>query len=150
MSAETTLTYRQARWKGELGLFPDTEMAQADLGPFRPGEELLVTASSPRNLQALKFLWALVHKAADNSDEWLDKDAAMEDLKLRAKFSRRVRDRETGLFKTVPRSLKKITEQRLRVLTDEIADIICAEVMPGMKRNVLYKQIEEMIEAHPR
>jgi hypothetical protein len=150
VTTETTLTYRPARWKGEMGCFPDTEMASQDMQVFRAYEELLATLSSPRTLQALKFLWALVHKAADNSDIWLDKDTAMEDLKLRAGFARPVYDPKTREMKIKPKSLKKVSEQTLRTLTDKIADIICVEVMPGMDRNRLYKEIAEMVEAHPR
>ena len=77
---ETTLVKRGALYKGEVGLYPTNEMAASDLALF-PYDEVLVRLLSEANLQQLKFIWALANKIADNSDRYLDKDEAMEDLK---------------------------------------------------------------------
>jgi hypothetical protein len=95
-------------------------------------------------LEALKFLWALVHKTADNSSRWLDKDEAMEDLKMRARFARFVVG-DDGKVELRTKSLKRISDEALRLLTDKIMDIICAQIIPGMKKNDLRKEIELML-----
>jgi hypothetical protein len=43
------------------------------------------------------------------------------------------------------RSITRINDEQLRLLTERIADVICAEIMPGMKKNDLYQEIEEMV-----
>ena len=91
--------------------------------------QLLLTSQSG----GLKFLWALVHKTADNSPRWLDKDEAMEDLKMRARFARFVVE-DDGKVELRPKSLKRINDEALRLLTDKIMDIICQEILPGMKK----------------
>jgi hypothetical protein len=113
------------------------------------GGEVVCSFYSPRNLESLKFLWALVHKVADNSDFWLDKDEAMEDLKMRARFARFVLNSE-GKVELRTKSLKRINDEQLRQLTDKIIDIICRDIIPGMSKNTLRKEIEEMLGGKPR
>lgn len=144
MSIETTLVKRPALYQGEVGFFPTNPMAWDDIAPVKMGSEVVCSFYTPRNLESLKFLWALVHKTADNSDRWLDKDEAMEDLKMRARFAKFVRDRD-GNMTLRPKSLKRINEEQLRQLTEKIMDIICQEILPGMKRNDLRREIEEML-----
>jgi len=80
MSTDTLLTKRRAHHAGELGFFPDNPMAEEDLLFVKDGDEVVVRWYSPRNLEGLKFLWGLVHKVAEATDRYLDKDEAMQDL----------------------------------------------------------------------
>lgn len=144
MTIETTLVKRAALYVGEIGFFPSSQMASEDIAPAKMNSEVVCSFYSPRNLEALKFLWALVHKVADNSARWLDKDEAMEDLKMRARFARFVQ-LNSGKVELRPKSLKRINDEQLRLLTDKIMDIICEEIIPGMKKNDLRKEIELML-----
>jgi hypothetical protein len=144
MTIETTVVKRGALYVGEVGFFPSNQMAADDIAPAKMGGEVVCSFYSPRNLESLKFLWALVHKTADNSPRWLDKDEAMEDLKMRARFARFVVGAD-GKVELRPKSLKRISDEALRLLTDKIMDIICQEILPGMKRNDLRKEIELML-----
>jgi hypothetical protein len=145
MTINTTLTKRPALYKGEVGFFPDNRMSADDIAPIAMHEETMHRITSERNLQALKFLWALVHKTTDNTDCFLDKDDAMEKLKINVGYSKAVYDPHTREMVVRGKSLKKISAEALRTLTDRIADVVCADLMPGMKRNDLYREIEEMI-----
>ena len=93
-----------------LDFFPSNQMAADDIAPAKMGAEVVCSFYSPRNLEALKFLWALVHKTADNSPRWLDKDEAMEDLKMRARFARFVVGTD-GKVELRPKSLKRINDE---------------------------------------
>lgn len=145
MTIHTTLTKRRARYPGEVGFFPDNPMAQEDIAVATMNEEVMCSFSRPRNLERLKYLWALVHKTADNSDRWLDKDEAMTDLKLRAGFARLVYDTKTREMVLRPKSLTRISDEALRLLTEKITGIILAEILPGMKANELRREIEDML-----
>lgn len=143
MAIHSTLVKRPALYKGERGLFPTTPMAEEDLKLTSDGEEVVIQYYSTRNLVGLKRLWALVYKAYQNSDRWVSKDEAMEELKLRAGFTRVVyRNGELGLK---PKSLGRISGEELRSVTEIIENIILAEVLPGMKRNELRRELEEML-----
>ena len=146
MTIESTLVKRRARYVGETGLFPTNPMASEDLALTGDGTEVMCSWYSPRNLKALNFLWGLVHKAQENTDYWSDRYKAMDWLKDRVGYVKPGRDPETREWvPRRPKSLKRISDQELRFLTDRIIDVICAEVMPGMKANDLKKEIEEML-----
>ena len=68
----------------------------------------------------------------------------MEDLKMRARFARFVVN-DDGKVELRPKSLKQISDEALRLLTDKIMDIICQEILPGMRKNDLRKEIELML-----
>jgi len=144
MTIETTLVKRPALYKGEVGLFASNPIADDDLRPVAMDSEVMVSVRSEKNLQALKFLWGLVHKTADNCDLFLDKDDAMEKLKLRVNYSKPVYNPKTREMELRPKSLKRISSEQLRVLTDRILDLVCTEIIPGMKQNDLRREVEEM------
>ena len=145
MTIESTLVKRRAKFVGEMGFFPSSPMASEDLATVKDGTEVMVSWYSPRNLERLKFLWGLVHKVSDNSDRWLDKDEAMEDLKVRAAFTKVVYNDKKKELELRPKSLKRINDEELRRLTNRFIEIISTEIMPGMKANDLKKEIEEML-----
>ena len=135
---------RRARYKGEVGFFPAGEIFEEDIVPAKMGEQVIVRFHSPRRIEALSYLWGLVHLVADNTDRYLDKDEAMHDLKLRAGYVRVLTD-EDGKLELRPKSLTRINDEDLRVLTAKIQTIVCDEILPGVKRQRLRKEIEEMI-----
>jgi len=141
---ETTLVKRRALYRGEVGLFPSTPMALEDINTVANEAEVMCGFYSPRHLEALKFLWALVDKTSQNSDRYLDKDEAMSDLKLRAGHSKLLYDDKTKKLELRPKSLKRISAEQLRQLTEKIITIICVEVLPGMEPNELRAEVEEM------
>jgi glutamyl-tRNA reductase len=146
---ESTLTKRKALYKGEIGFFPSNPMAEEDLSLAKMDAEVLCRWYSPRSLAALNYLWGVVYKTWQNTSRWLDKDEAMEDLKMRARFARFVQE-DDGKMVLKPKSLKRINEEELRLLTGKIVDIICAEIVPGMKKNTLRKEVEEMLASKQR
>jgi hypothetical protein len=145
MPIETVLVKRRALYVGEIGFFPSNPISEEDVAHARLGEEIVCIFYSPRNLQQLKFLWALVSKVAENSSRWLDKDEAMDDLKLRAGFAKLMFNRETYETTIRPKSLKRIDNEELVALTSKIIDIVCKEIWPGMKPGALRDEIEKMV-----
>jgi hypothetical protein len=145
VTTESILTKRQARYKGERGLFADNPMAEEDLALYADGEEVRSRNSSDRKIEALKYLWGLIHKVAENSDRYMDKNEAMNDLKMRAAFTKLIYNNRRKEVELRPKSLAQIGNDDLRLLTQRITDIICTEILPGMEPNVLRREIEEMV-----
>jgi len=145
MTIETTLVKRRALYKGEIGFFASSPMAEQDIALAKLDEEIMCTFSSPRTLQQLKFLWALVSKVADNTDQFVDKDHAMEQLKLAIGHSRALFDRKTRKLEIRPKSLKRLSFEKLRDITNKMIDVICRDIIPGMEENLLRDEIEQMI-----
>jgi hypothetical protein len=144
MTIETVLIKRRALYRGEIGFFANNEMSEEDLALATMNQEVIVRWYRPRTIEKLRYLWGVVYKTWQNTDLWIDKDAAMEDLKTRVRYTKRVYDRTTERYKEVPKSLTRINDEQLRLLTDRIIDIICRDVLPGMKHAELRAEIEEM------
>lgn len=145
MTVETFLTKRRARHQGEIGLFPDSPMAEEDIAIFALDSQLMGKLWSEKRIEKLKYLWGLVHKTADNTDRFVDKDDAMESLKIRVGYSKAVYDPLTRKIEPRAKSLTRISDEQLRLLTAKIQEVICAELLPGVKNEVLRREIEELI-----
>src|SRR5215831_126629 len=142
MKIDTTLVKRRALYMGEVGFFPSSPMAQEDVALAKMGEEVMCSFSSPRTLKQLRYLWTLVSKVADNTDAFVDKDHAMERLKIAVGFSRFVENPFSGEIELKAKSLKRLSAEKLRDLTDKIIAVVCRDVIPGMEENALRAEIE--------
>lgn len=145
MTIETFLVKRRAKYRGEVGLFPNSEMAEEDLRIIALDSEVMASLRREKNIQALRYLWGLVHKVADNTDLFLDKDDAMEAFKVRVGYSKAIYDPHARKIETRGKSLTRISDEQLRLLTDKITTVICEEILPGITRKQLRDEIEEML-----
>jgi len=142
---ETFLVKRKAKYRGEVGLFSNSEMTDDDLRIIAMDGEVMASLRREKNIQALRYLWGLVHKVADNTDLFLDKDDAMDSLKKRVGFSKGVYDPHTRKIESRAKSLTRISDEQLRLLTDRITTVICEEILPGITRAHLREEIEAML-----
>lgn len=145
MTVETFGTKRRAHYAGEIGLFPSSEMASEDIAIFALNSELMMRLWSEKRIEQLRYLWGLVHKVADNTDLWLDKDDAMEGFKIRVGYSKAVYDPRIQRVQVRGKSLKIATAEQLKTITEKVQGVILTEIFPGMKNNVLREEIENMI-----
>jgi hypothetical protein len=145
MTVDTFLTKRRARYFGEIGFFPDSEMAQEDAAIFALNAELMAKLWTEKHIEKLRYLWGLVHKTADNTDLFVDKDDAMEALMIRVGYSKAVYDPRTRKIEPRRKSLTRISDEQLGLLTLKIQNVICAEILPGMTQHTLRQEIEDMI-----
>jgi hypothetical protein len=145
MTIDTFLVKRKALYRGEVGLFPNSEIAEEDLALIAMGAEVMATLRREKNIQALRYLWGLVHKVAENSELFMDKDDAMDGLKKRVGFSKAVYDPHARKIEVKAKSLTRISDERLRLLTEKIQGVICNEILPGITSTTLRREIEEMI-----
>jgi hypothetical protein len=145
MTTDTFMVKRPALYKGELGFFPSTPWAEEEVARATNNTEVIVRWYAPKTLQALKYLWGLVHKVSDNSDRWLDRYEAMKDLKLRVAYAKLVFNSKTREVELKPKSLTRISDEQLHFLTEKITAVIIEEVLPGMNANDLRREIEDML-----
>jgi hypothetical protein len=143
------LVKRRALHRGEIGFFPNDPMAEEDTALISLNSETMHTIKSEPRLEALRYLWGLVHKAQENSDFFLDRYKAMHWLKLKVGYSKAVWDPDEEKMIVKPKSLTRINDEQLRLLTDRIADAICEHILPGIKQEDLRREVEEML-AGPR
>jgi hypothetical protein len=110
--------------------------------------ELRVEITTERNLRQLAFAWVLAGKIADNTDCFLDKNDAMDNvpwgLKCRARHAKAVSDPVTGEVTVKPLSLKRLDGEAFKRLLDRMIHVTCTEIIPGMDANRLTEEIEAM------
>lgn len=146
MSIETTLIKRRALYRGEVGFFANNEMAEDDIAIATMNEEVICRFYSPRTLKRLRFLWGVVYKTWQNTDLWIDKDDLMEYLKTRVHYTKMTYDHREKKLSPKVKSLTRINDEQLRLLTDRIIDVICADILPGMKSDDLRNEVEKMFQ----
>jgi hypothetical protein len=140
---------KRAAKAGEVGIFFDSPVFADDFTTIKLGAELRVQITTERNLRMLAFVWALAGKISDNSDAYLDKEDAMDNvpygLKCRAKHAKAVVDPVTGEVVVKPLSLKHLDREAFKRLLDRMIYVTCTEIIPGMEPGKLTDEIEAML-----
>ena len=139
---EVAVIKRKAKYAGETGLYASDQVADEELKRLTTDELVWAEITTPKNIELLRYLWTIAQKLADGG-LYQDKDDAMDDLKIRARFARFAQER--GRIVIVPRSLRKQPRDVLSRLADRFVYIICADLLPQMKQSEFRKEIESMI-----
>lgn len=149
MTVELFMRKRAARHAGEVGLFCDTEAYEDDWKVVPVDSEVRAELATERNMQMLKFVWALAGLIADNTEYYLDKLDAMDGpqgLKIKARHCKLVVDQETGECTVRPMSLKRLSNEAFQRLLKRMVWVVCNDVIPTMPEGELRAEVEKMIE----
>lgn len=141
---ETTVVKRPALYKGEIGLFPPSQMAAEDLAVAPMNSEVMIGFRSERNIQQLNFLWAIPWELA-HAGRYLDKYEGMKDLCIRAAHSKLMWDTNTKQFELRRKSLRNLSYETMTSLIAKVVSVVLTDILPGMPRNQFIARIEEMI-----
>jgi hypothetical protein len=139
---EVAVTKRKAKYAGEIGLFGADQVADEELRRLTSDEMAWAEITTPRNIKLLRYLWAIAQKLADGG-LYQDKNDAMDDLKIRARFARFAT--EKGRTVIVPRSLSKQRHDVLSRLAERFIFIICSDLLPDMRESEFKCEIEKMV-----
>ena len=142
MTLELAVCKRPAKYAKEVGLFAVDQGADEDLKRLVTDEVAWAEITTQASTKLLRYLWAIAQKLADGG-LYQDKDDAMEDLKIRARFARF--SVEKGRVVIVPRSLSRQRRDVLSRLADRYVYIVCADLLPHMEESEFRKDIEEMV-----
>lgn len=148
MTIETFLVKRKSRYTGEVGLFSNSQLSEDDFAAVPIDTEVRVEMATERNMQMLKFVWALAGMIANNTDYFLDSDDAMngpQGLKIKARHCKIVVDKETREIQVRPLSLKRLSNEAFHRLLKRMVFVVCTDLIPGMDEGPLRDEIEKMI-----
>lgn len=140
---EIAVVKRKSKYAGETGLFAVDSIADDEIKRM-PNDEAPCWAeiTTPQNIKLLRLLWAIAQKLADGG-LYSDKDEAMDDLKIRARFARFATEKNRVVI--VPRSLSRQGRAVLSRLADRMVWIVCNDLLPGMDENTFRAELEEML-----
>lgn len=145
MTVETILRKRPALFPKEVGLFPDNPMAAEDFQIISSGSDVFAKLSTPRNLQMLKYLWALATKVAESRDDILDKEDAMSILKRKAKFVKFALNPKTDEMELREKSLARLNNEAMQRLANRMVFITCSDIIPGIEEAALRDELLKMV-----
>jgi hypothetical protein len=134
---------RKAKYAGETGFFPVDQIADDEIKRMPNDEETLwLEVTTPHSLKLLRYLWAIAQKLADGG-LYSDKNDAMDDLKIRARFARFATEGNRVVI--VPRSLARQNRDVLSRLADRFGWIVCNDLLPGMEESKFRAELEDII-----
>jgi len=131
-------------------LAPRTQMGADDLATIPPNKDLLVSIRTPRNVEQFELAWVLAGEVANACDWLLDKDEAMDLLKLKCKHVRWVtepaRNGKPQRTYMMPKSIawESLTQERFERFFNRMIYIVCSDILPGLKESDLRKRIEDI------
>lgn len=138
-----SFTKRQGR------LVPADIMADELLAGIPEGREVLISIRRPRNPKHHRFLFALLRKVRENTDQWSSDQELLDDLKL-----------ATGLFETrvnlvtkkayaVPGSISfaSMPQDSFALWFDQVVHVLATNVL-GVTSEELHAEIREMVEPY--
>ena len=139
---EVSVVKRKAKFAGEVGLFGCDQTADEELKHLATDEVAWAEITTPRNIALLRYLWAIAQKLSDGG-LYDDKNDAMDDLKIRAKFAQF--EYANGRVIIKPKSLSKRRGDVLSRLADRFVYIVCHDLLPDMPESELRKEIQDLV-----
>lgn len=131
-------------------LVPVNEMFAEDLARLPLNADLTVKVTSKKNMRLHRLLWALAAKVADASDQFHDREDAMDELKIRARYFKLTVSPISGEARITPKSLTKLDGTGLQRLADRMIYVICRDILPGLEESKLKAEVERMVAGEPR
>lgn len=144
MTVRTILRKRRPMHPREIGLFADHEIADEDLQLVPLNQECMVTITTPKSLDVLKYLWALATMVSRSVEGLYDREDGMDYLKTKARFVKAVWNERTKKTEFVPKSMRRLSDPELRRLMQRMQYVVLSQVCPRMKEGELKRELIKM------
>lgn len=135
---------------GVCGLVPADQWATEFLSSLPDGRDVLVTVRTPRSVQQLRLLFALIKKTMENTDRWATKDVLVRDLKLVTGLFTTEVSAFTGMPYPVPASISfaSMPQDEFQVWFQKAADALAGVL--GCTAEELIREVMEMVAPRER
>lgn len=139
--AASLLVYRKG-----LSLIPADRMAEEDMEKLSTTKPLMVDVRQPRSLPHHRLLFALLRKIAQSTPTPLSEDALLSWIKMKTGHVEFV-PLGFGQSYAAPASIAftKMSQDQFNSFFDEVVNLICSEIVPGIGRPELLSEVEAMI-----
>lgn len=132
-------------------LVPRDFMAEEMLEGIGEGKEVLVIVRKARNPRHLRLLFAMLRKITDNSDDWVDEENLLDDIKLSTGHAERRVNLITGQPYEAPRSIAVASMDQLRFKRwfDRAVHVLATKILHCLPEE-LEREILEMVDGKGR
>ncbi len=111
---ETYLTKRKARYAGEEGFFPDSQMASDDVAGIALGTDVTASLRKPRSIQHHRWYFAMLGIVIENAEAWDAVDDLLRDVK--DAIGHVLRDESGNPFVSADEAANPLTGRRRRAV----------------------------------
>lgn len=112
-------------------LVPRDFHADDFMATIKEGREIMVTARRPRNPAHHRLLWAMLHKVVENSDQWPNENALLDELKLATGLAEIRVNLLTGKPYAVPGSISfsSMDQTKFKAWFDQATHLLATRVL---------------------
>ena len=130
---------------GEMGLFIESPIFEEEWFSLKIGAEIKAECTVPANLKYVRFFHALASKVADNSDRFVDKDDAKQQILLDARHFKTIYDPLRNKAEVKAKSVAGLSGDTWIRLLRRCTHVVLTKYLPDMEENTLKAEIEKMI-----
>lgn len=132
------------RWGSTL--IPATPMDEETIRELRDNAEYTVKLKRDRSGKHHRFFWAILKKVVDNHAEYNKPDQLLLWLKVRLGYVEEVRFHDDKVwFVAKSTNFSAMEQNEFKKFVDAALDLIISEVILGMNKQELIKEVEEMM-----
>lgn len=128
------------------GLRPVDETGQGTLRKFKLGAEVAVEVKQPRNLKHHRKMFALLNKVIENQERFSNPRQLLAAIQIATGYTEQVKVR--GVVHEVPTSIAfhNMSQPEFDQLYEHAVDFILSDVLPGLGKQELEAEIQEMLQ----
>ena len=123
------------------------ERAERAFSRLKDGQDVIVQVTSPRNVRALRWYWALLQKIHANQEKYPSVGALHIAFKMACGLVFEVINPATGEVSVVPDSIRfeRMEEEEFKAYLNNVVDLVCSYIIPGLEPGALRDEINEMV-----
>lgn len=128
-------------------LYASDGLADSDLSKLPEGVRLKAVITRPRSVPHHRLYWSMLQLVVENCESIRDAGQLHDLIKIRLGYCDPIQSAKTGDTYLIPRSIAfgKMDQTEFNEFFGQAADFINEEVIPGIGRDTLKKQAQQML-----
>lgn len=135
-------------WRKQLGhVVPYDDNAKAFLAKTKNGDLVMMDGRKPRRIRHHRLMFALLTLVVENCDRYPDVDTLLFALKIATGHCERFPSADGKLEFVKPKSIsfESLSQDDFEPLYDRFVNVITTQIIPGLGKDELLAEVEEMI-----
>ena len=130
-------------------LVPTDAVAAEMLAEIPLSTGVMVEIRVPRNIKAFRLAWVLAEIVSQSCDWLIDRETAMDHLKIKARHVRIIHDPVRNTTAIVPKSISfaSLSQAGFKRVFDRMINAVITEIIPGMNETELRAELERIVGA---
>ena len=126
-------------------LRPFGDEAEAMLQKWKIGSVVSVEVKQPRNPDHHKKFFALLNLIYSNQEHYKSTDEILDAFKFAVGHTKKIKTRRGVIEVPLSISFSAMSQDEFAAFYDKAVDFVCTEVIPGLQREDLAKELMEFV-----